>query len=151
MAKEIERKFLVTNDTYKTLAYECRYIKQGYVSTDKYAIVRIRVIDNESFITIKTATIGMTRNEWEYSIPLDEACEMLENVSQGCVIEKNRYFVNYCGYIWEIDEFLGVHKGLVVAEIELRAEDESVPLPSFIGEEVTGISTYYNSSLALNP
>lgn len=151
MAKEIERKFLVTNDTYKTLACECRYIKQGYVSTDKDAIVRIRIIDNKSFITIKTATIGITRNEWEYPIPPDDACEILENVSQGCVIEKNRYYVNHCGYMWEIDEFLGVHKGLVVAEIELRAEDESVPLPSFIGEEVTGIPAYYNSSLVLIP
>lgn len=149
MAKEIERKFLVISDVYKDLAYKNQYIKQGYISTSKDVTIRIRILDNESVITIKGETTGITRNEWEYPIPYREAVEMLGTITQGIVIEKKRYYVNYCGHLWEIDEFMGKHIGLTVAEIELRAEDEIFSLPPFIGKEVTGDSAYYNSSLAL--
>lgn len=149
MAKEIERKFLVIDDSYKELAHECKTIIQGYISTNKDAIVRIRIVDKHAVLTIKSATIGITRNEWEYSIPYEDAELMLRKTAQGMLIKKKRYYVNYKGYMWEIDEFYNSHKGLVVAEIELRAENEIFSLPPFIGEEVTGNPAYYNSSLAL--
>ena len=151
MAKEIERKYIVINDVYKTLAYECSYIKQGYISTEKESTIRIRIIDKEAFITIKGITIGITRNEWEYKIPYSDACEMLDNITKGNLIEKRRYYLNHCGYKWEIDEFLGSHAGLVIAEIELKEEDEIFPLPVFVGKEVTDNPIYYNSTLALIP
>lgn len=149
MAKEIERKFLVTNEVYKELAHEYQYIKQGYISTNKESIIRIRIIDNKAVLTIKGATTGITRKEWEYPIPYEEAVEMLGTITQGSIIEKKRYYVNYCGHLWEIDEFMGGYTGLIVAEIELRTENEIFSLPPFIGEEVTGDPNYYNSSLAL--
>lgn len=150
MAKEIERKFLVVSDIYRSMAFKCSYIEQGYISTDKDATIRIRNIDKISVLTIKSRALGFTRNEWEYQIPLEDAVEMLESISKGRVIRKNRYYVNYSGHIWEIDEFIGHHAGLVIAEIELKAENESFSLPPFVGEEVTGNPIYYNSHLASN-
>ena len=150
VAKEIERKFLVVSDMYKSMAFRCSYIEQGYNSTDKGATIRIRNIDKKSVLTIKSRTFGLTRNEWEYQIPFEDAIEMLESISKGRVIRKNRYYVNYSGHLWEIDEFIDHHMGLVVAEIELKAENETFSLPPFVGEEVTGNPIYYNSYLALN-
>lgn len=147
MALEIERKFLVINDDYRLMASKSVNIKQGYLSTRKESTVRIRVKNNRAYITIKGINTGATRCEWEYSIPYDDAIEMMA-LSQGVVIDKIRYIVEYEGFIWEIDEFKGAHEGLVVAEIELKDENETFPIPPFIGEEVTGNVAYYNSSLA---
>ncbi len=147
MAKEIERKFLVISDLYKNMATSINNIKQGYLSSKKEATIRVRIKDNDAYITIKGVTYGVTRDEWEYLIPECEAVEMLK-LSQGVIIEKTRYIVEYEGYVWEVDEFHGVHDGLVVAEIELTDEKETFPIPPFIGEEVTGNVAYYNSTLA---
>lgn len=147
MALEIERKFLVINDDYRLMASKSVNIKQGYLSTRKESTIRIRVKNNRAYITIKGINTGATRCEWEYSIPYDDAIEMMA-LSQGVVIDKIRYIVEYEGFIWEIDEFKGAHEGLVVAEIELKDENETFPIPPFIGEEVTGNVAYYNSTLA---
>ena len=147
MALEIERKFLVINDDYLLMASKSVNIKQGYLSTRKESTVRIRVKNNQAYITIKGINTGATRYEWEYSIPYEDAIEMMA-LSQGVVIDKIRYIVEYEGFIWEIDEFIGAHEGLVVAEIELKDENETFPIPPFIGEEVTGNVAYYNSTLA---
>ncbi|MBR3830721.1 MAG: CYTH domain-containing protein [Muribaculaceae bacterium] len=147
MALEIERKFLVINDIYRLMASKSYNIKQGYLSTRKDATVRVRIKNKNAFITVKGLNKGATRCEWEYSIPYDDAIEMMA-LSQGVVIDKIRYIVEYEGFIWEVDEFKGAHDGLVVAEIELKDENETFPIPPFIGEEVTGNVAYYNSTLA---
>lgn len=148
MAKEIERKFLVVNDSYKTIACRCKYIKQGYLSRKKEATVRVRISDTDAYLTVKGVNHNATRDEWEYPIPMADAQDMLNHMVEGVVIEKYRYIVKYGEMHWEVDEFIGALAGLVVAEIELEAEDDSFPLPPFIGDEVTGNSAYYNSSLA---
>ncbi len=148
MAKEIERKFIVVNDSYKAMAISAHHIRQGYLSVDKDATIRIRIKDNSAYLTIKGISVGAVRDEWEYPIPLADAKRMLNALSKGSIIEKIRYIVKHKDRIWEIDEFKGHHAGLVVAEIELKAEDDKFPLPCFIGEEVTGDVSYYNSSLA---
>lgn len=147
MAKEIERKFLVVNDSYKMLS-TCKFsIVQGYISTDKKAVVRVRIKDQAAFLTIKGENSGPVRDEWEYEIPLADAKDMMERLTSGTLIDKTRYIVDYKGFRWEIDEFTAPVDGLVVAEIELPSADTDFPLPPFIGREVTGDPAYYNSSL----
>lgn len=151
MAKEIERKYLVKSSEYRGIAITSCVIKQGYLSTRKEATVRVRVKDQSAYVTIKGVSNGAIRDEWEYPIPVNDAIEMLK-LCQGNIIEKERFVVSYQGCAWEIDEFHGVHEGLVVAEIELTDDKETFPIPSFIGEEVTGNVNYYNSTLAgINP
>ena len=147
MAKEIERKYLVNSSEYRNCAIASSVIKQGYLSTRKETTIRVRIKDQSAYVTIKGISCGATRDEWEYPIPLNDAVEMLK-MCQGNIIEKERYIVEIDGYTWEIDEFHGTHEGLVVAEIELTDEKETFPIPSFIGEEVTGNVNYYNSTLA---
>lgn len=146
MAKEIERKFLVKGDSYRNLAVETISIAQGYLNRDPERTVRIRVWNNQGFITVKTRNRGLTRNEWEYDIPLADAREMLLHCERP--IEKHRYIVPAeNGLKWEVDEFGGRLDGLVVAEIEIPTEDTPFILPDFIGREVTGDPAYYNSNL----
>lgn len=148
MSKEIERKYLVTDDSYRAAAIEIHRITQGYLSRDIDATVRIRVMDDRAFITVKGRNSGVVRDEWEYPIPPQDAIEMLERCAKGTVISKTRYIVPATGNLrWEIDEFHGKHSGLVVAEIELPDQDMMFELPGFIGEEVSGNPSYYNSSL----
>lgn len=146
MGLEIERKFLVKDNSYITLAVEKETIIQGYLSRNPNAIVRVRIAGKKAFITVKSKTIGILRKEWEYSIPLTDAREML-SLCKG-LIEKERYKVPYAQYIWEIDVFKGSNSGLVVAEIELPSPNAIFELPQFIGEEVTGNPLYYNSNLS---
>lgn len=147
MAKEIERKFLVVGDSYKALATRSDEIAQGYLSTDSDRTVRVRIKGGKAFLTVKTRNQGITRNEWEYEIPLADAREMLECC--GTVLRKTRYYVPAGeGLTWEVDEFHNPHPGLTVAEIELPSEDTPFAIPSFIGKEVSGDPAYYNSSLA---
>lgn len=146
MAKEIERKFLVLNDVYKTLAIRHHDIRQGYLSRNPQATVRIRILDDKAFITVKGKNVGSVRSEWEYEVPAADATEMLE-LCEGSVIQKTRWIVDFGGHSWEIDEFHGDRTGLTVAEVELDSPDEEVPVPSFVGEEVTGDIRYYNSNL----
>lgn len=148
MAQEIERKYLVTNDSYKAQALGNRHIVQAYLSTSPDATVRLRVIDNQAFITIKSRTVGCTRGEWEYEIPVVDAMEMIDRCNISNIIAKTRYYVKIDNHTWEIDEFEGRLQGLVLAEIELTATDEQFTTPSFVGKEVTTDPRYYNSSLS---
>lgn len=148
MAIEIERKFLVTGTKWQSLAGV--KFSQGYLSQDKDRTVRVRVAGRKGYLTIKGATQGATRSEFEYEIPLADA-EALMNMCVGPVIEKIRRAVVYQGFTWEIDEFFGDNAGLVVAEIELESEDQTFDKPDWVGEEVTHDARYYNSNLSRQP
>ena len=148
MAKEIERKYLVTSLDYRDMASRVRHITQAYLCTDPQSTVRVRIIDDRGKLTVKGITRGATRDEWEFDIPADDARDMIAACARSKIIDKDRYIVNFGGHCWEVDEFHGEHEGLVVAEIELGDESERFELPGFIGREVTGDARYYNSSLA---
>lgn len=148
MAKEIERKFLVSDQTFKQYAKGVFY-QQGYVSFKPS--VRVRIIGDKAMLTIKGASTGISRSEFEYEIPLQDGLEMLRDLCKGPIIEKYRYKVEYKGFVWEIDEFLKDNKGLVVAEIELEHEEQAFEKPPFVGDEVTYDKRYRNSSLVSNP
>ncbi|MEN8154492.1 MAG: CYTH domain-containing protein [Acidobacteriota bacterium] len=150
MGKEIERKFLITGEAWKDLAKGILY-RQGYLSTVKERTVRVRTIDDKGYLTIKGITTGATRAEYEYEISASDANEMLDNLCEKPIIEKNRYKIEYEGLIWEVDEFFGENNGLIVAEVELTSEDQSIKKPEWIGEEVTGDPRYFNSNLIKNP
>lgn len=147
MAKEIERKFLVKNPTFRELSTTAIRIKQGYLSRLPEATVRVRIAGDKAFLTVKGKNDGAVRDEWEYSIPVADAEGMLERCAQGSVISKTRYIVPDGAYNWEVDEFHGSNEGLVVAEIELPHAEATFNRPDFIGEEVTGNPAYYNSNL----
>jgi adenylate cyclase len=149
MGMEIERKFLIVNDSWRPGAKGIPYA-QGYLSRGRGNTVRIRIAGEEAFLTIKGPVVGISRPEFEYSIPLPEAREML-SLCNGPLIEKTRFKVFSEGHLWEIDEFHGENDGLIVAEIELTDPDEEVALPLWIGKEVTGESRYYNSNLTIHP
>lgn len=146
MALEIERKYLVVSDSYRDMAENSSNIEQGYLSRDKERTVRVRIIDDKAFITIKGKNIGDTRVEFEYPIPLHEASELM-NLCIGRVIKKRRYYVPYREKMWEVDEFKGDLAPLVLAEIELSDTMEPFELPPFVGKDVTSDSKYYNSNL----
>ena len=150
MGKEIERKFLVQNSSYRDLGTSSLF-KQGYICNTPGKVVRVRVADDKGFITIKGAMTGITRLEYEYEIPLNDANELLAHFCEAGIIEKARYLVDHRGYTWEIDEFLGDNDGLIVAEIELGDEQETFPKPAWLGDEVTDDPRYLNSSLAKKP
>ena len=149
MPQEIERKFLVKGD-YKQHAVSSSRILQGYICRSKERSVRVRLSGQKGYITIKGATTGFSRYEWEKEIPPREAEGLMKLCLPG-TIDKTRTLVEYKGHTWEIDEFHGVHKGLVLAEIELKSEEEAFDLPPFIGREVTGDPRYYNTYLAEHP
>jgi len=148
MNLEIERKFLVLNDDFKKVSFNKKYIKQGFLNSDKNRVVRIRIIDDKAFLTIKGISdeTGTTRFEWEKEIILDDAKNLLSLCEKG-IIEKNRYFHKVGNHIFEIDEFLGSNKGLIIAEVELKEKNEYFSNPDYLGEEVTGQEKYYNSNL----
>ncbi len=150
MALEIERKYLIDLEKIGTLENGIR-IKQGYLSTDKNAVVRVRVKNDKAYLTIKGANNGISRLEFEYEIPFDEANEMLDNLCKKPVIDKTRYIIKHDIHIWEIDVFYGDNEGLVVAEVELKDENEKINLPSWIKEEVTSDNRYFNSNLMKHP
>lgn len=150
MAIEIERKFLVKNDTYKEGIIP-KYFRQGYLCVDEERVVRVRVADERAFITIKGKNNGISRIEYEYEIPKDEAVEMLDKLALPGVIEKYRYCVSFASKLWEVDEFLGNNAGLVLAEIELKNADESFEIPDWLAEEVSHDARYYNSNLSKKP
>jgi adenylate cyclase len=150
MAKEIERKFLVKNESFKVFSTGVVY-RQGYLSRDKERTVRVRVAGENAYITIKGLTNGMERLEFEYPISLADAIEMLETLCLKPLIEKVRYNIMTEGHLWEVDEFIGDNEGLMVAEVELKSQDEQVIIPDWIGQEVTGDLMYFNSNLVINP
>ena len=148
MPTEIERKFLV-NGTEWRQGSGVRF-SQGYLNRDKERTIRVRLADEQAFLTIKGLTTGASRAEFEYKIPVADA-EQLLKLSDGPVIEKLRYTVTYKGFKWEVDEFLGENAGLVIAEVELEREDQPFERPGWLGREVTEDPRYFNSSLATNP
>ena len=150
MSKEIERKFLVVGDKWRELAAGTQY-HQGYLNSVKERTVSIRKIADKAFLTVKGPTVGVTRMEFEYEIPYDDCVQMLDHLAEQPIIEKNRYKIPMGGHVWEIDEFLGVNKGLIVAEIELGSEDEAFEKPDWISEEVSGDPRYFNSNLVAHP
>ncbi|WP_051309855.1 CYTH domain-containing protein [Desulfogranum japonicum] len=150
MAKEIERKFLVASDGWQHLARGIHY-RQGYICSGKGQTVRVRVVENKGILTIKGATQGISRSEYEYPIPLDDALEMLEELCEKPIIVKKRYHIYVAGFTWEVDQFLDENEGLVIAEIELSHENQSFNKPEWIGTEVTGIPRYYNACLHQHP
>ncbi len=148
MGKEIERKFLVKDQSFKPLATTVDRIEQGYISLRPGGTVRVRIKNDRAFITVKGLNNGAVRDEWEYEISYSDALEMINRVTEGTVIKKCRYNVDYEGHKWEIDVFEGVYQGLILAEVELENEITSFAIPPFIGEEVTGKPQYYNSVLS---
>ena len=148
MAQEIERKFLVRGDAWR--AAPGTYICQGYLNRDKQRTVRVRIAGDAAWLTIKGASSGAVRAEFEYPIPLEDARQLLA-LCEPPLIEKHRHVVPHGGFKWEVDEFLGENLGLVVAEIELDAEDQAFEQPDWVGEEVTHDARYFNSNLAAHP
>ena len=150
MGQEIERKFLVRGEAWKTLGVGTR-MRQGYLSTDPERVVRVRVDGEAATLTIKGRSVGATRGEWEYPIPLSDAEEMLTQLCLRPLVEKIRYRITQHEMLWEVDEFLGDNAGLVVAEIELTAEDQAFIKPQWVAEEVTHDARYYNANLLRHP
>jgi adenylate cyclase len=150
MGVEIERKFLLSSDGWRGLG-EPVLLRQGYLCADPVRTVRVRIEGDAGVLTIKSKSSGATRGEWEYPIPLAEAEELLDRLCERPLVEKYRRRIPYAGFTWEVDEFLGENAGLVVAEIELPAEDTPFDKPDWIGKEVTGDKRYYNSSLIRLP
>ena len=148
MGIEIERKFLVVGDGWR--AAPAVPVAQGYLNRDKQRTVRVRVVEGEAWLTVKGANAGATRAEFEYAIPVADARELLA-LCDGPLVRKLRRVVEHAGARWEIDEFLGDNAGLVVAEIELRSEDEAFEAPPWLGAEVTHDTRYFNSNLAAAP
>lgn len=151
MHSEIERKFLVSHQLWKNIrhSFSSKYYRQGYINKDKKRTVRIRTIENKGFLTIKSKMNSMTHMEFEYPIPIEDANFLLENLCWKPIIEKIRYTLPANDHLfWEVDEFCGVHSGLILAEIELPTENFSIDLPPWIEKEVTGEPQYYNSNLA---
>lgn len=150
MGKEIEKKFLVSHDGWRKQVSQSFTLRQGYLSTDPERTVRIRTRGNTGVLTIKGKTIGISRPEFEYIIPLADALDMLQ-LCTGAVIEKERHLVTIDELSWEVDVFAGDNLGLVLAEVELRHENQHVNLPSWIGREVSHNKHYFNASLAKYP
>lgn len=150
MAQEIERKFLLKNNTWKSYAKDRMVIKQGYLNTEKERTVRVRIKGRKGFLTIKGINRGMTRQEFEYEIPVREA-EALILLCHQPIIDKTRYIIPKKDHVWEIDIFRGDNEGLAIAEVELHNEMQKIPIPRWVGAEVTGDPKYYNSSLVKTP
>lgn len=151
MGKEIERKYLVHHHKWQQLHKPTGQLyRQGYLLTDPNKTIRVRLTPTNAFLTIKGLSIGATRAEYEYEIPLDEAKELLDHFSIA-ELSKIRYKIVYDKYVWEVDEFLGDNIGLIVAEIELTSEAEIFGIPPWIDQEVTAEEKYYNSNLTINP
>ena len=152
MAQEIERKFLVKDDSYKQMASSFSHIVQGYICRTSGRTVRVRMRGDKAFLTIKGPSPdgGLSRYEWEHEISGCEALELMSLCESG-VIDKVRYLVPWGKHTFEVDEFMGENEGLVMAEVELDAVDEEFERPPFLGEEVTGDRRYYNSCLTVTP
>ena len=155
MGIEIERKFLLKNDNWKSLVTKTCVIKQGYLQsgleTSQQSSVRIRISNQQANINVKSVDVIMIRQEYEYEIPLADAEKMLRTLCGDVVIEKTRHYVPYASHIWEVDVFSGENTGLKMAEIELDSVDESFEIPEWIAEEVTNDERYYNIHLLKAP
>ena len=150
MGKEIERKFLVKNHSYRDGA-SCKTYRQGYISTHPARVIRVRTDGEKGYLAVKGPSHGAVRLEYEYEIPLSDAEDMLTMMCEKPLIEKRRYTVVFEGMTWEVDEFFGENQGLCIAEIELEQEDQSFPLPPWVDREVTHDPRYYNANLVKAP
>ncbi len=150
MGKEIERKFLVKGEKWKAAAKGTVY-RQGYLSSIKERVVRVRTIEKKGFLTIKGITRGVSRSEFEYEISVEDADTMLDEICEKPIIEKKRYKITVGALVFEVDEFFGENEGLVVAEVELADEKQKIDLPDWIGAEVSGDPRYFNSNLIQHP
>jgi len=150
MGVEIERKFLVKSDTWKKESGKGKAIQQGYLNSASERTVRVRVYGDLGFLTVKGKNENLSRKEFEYEVPLEEAQAMLE-LCEKPIIEKIRYVVLVGNKTWEIDVFKGENEGLLVAEVELNSEKETFEVPEWLGQEVSLDSRYYNSALILHP
>ncbi|MBF0380645.1 MAG: CYTH domain-containing protein [Magnetococcales bacterium] len=150
MAIEIERKFLLKNDGWRGLGVGTVY-RQGFLSTVKERVVRVRIAGDKATLTIKGANKGITRAEYEYEIPMKDAEALLDNLCEKPIIEKTRYVIEHDENIWEVDEFEGENKGLLVAEVELKEAGQSFNKPDWVGEDVSDDDRYFNSNLIKHP
>ncbi|MDQ0326592.1 adenylate cyclase [Rhodopseudomonas julia] len=151
MALEIERKFLLASDDWRKSVNETRHIRQGYLCNDERASLRVRIVDDEkAYLTIKSGKAAISRDEYEYAIPLEDGEELIAKCA-GRLIEKTRHIIRHGHLAWEIDVFEDRNAGLVVAEIELDHPDQEFEHPEWLGEEVTGDGRYTNASLSQHP
>lgn len=150
MGIEIERKYLVKSDEWKSSGVKKLY-QQGYLLIDKTKTIRVRTIEDTAYLTIKGASSGISRSEFEYEIPVEDAKFMLANLCEKPIIEKYRTKIELNELIWEVDEFVGDNTGLIIAEVELKNENQKIVLPDWIGKEVSGNRQYNNSYLVKNP
>ncbi len=151
MATEIERKFLLVSDEWRQQVSHSQVFRQGYLSNNPCASVRVRIADDKATLNIKGMTIGVERPEYEYEIPLHDATELLDQLCERPLIEKTRHFVEFGGNLWEIDEFHGDNAGLLVAEVELDSPDQVITLPTWAGKDVSHLERYYNVRLTQYP
>lgn len=150
MGKEIERKYLVKDDSWRGKD-KGKHYRQGYLSTVKERTIRVRTVGDKGYITVKGVTVGASRSEYEYEIPVDDAKEMLDRLCERPLIEKTRYRIPLGKLTWEVDEFEGENRGLTVAEVELKDENEQVTLPEWIDKEVTDDPRFFNANLVAKP
>lgn len=151
MALEIERKFLVASDRWRSPDNKGTVYIQGYIATTPKTTVRVRIAGDAAYLTLKGKTVNLTRTELEYPIPVADAQQMLRQWCTPLLVEKTRYKIPIDGLIWEVDEFAGLNQGLVLAEVELSSPTQSITLPEWVGEEVSQDGRYFNSSLARKP
>lgn len=150
MGIEIEKKFLVKDETWRTLAQGTEY-RQGYLNTAPERTVRVRLLGEQGYLTIKGIAKGAVRTEYEYEIPPSDARAMLDELCERPLIEKKRYKIQHKGRMWEVDEFFGANQGLILAEVELENEDQKFEKPDWIGAEVTADARYFNANLIHHP
>jgi adenylate cyclase len=150
MAMEIERKFLVVGDQWRSLASGTVY-RQGYLLSNEQLTVRVRMAGDLGYLTIKGSSDGISRAEFEYAIPATDATELLDTLCERPLIEKTRYRIPYQGLVWEVDEFAGANQGLIVAEVELIEPNQPILVPEWIGAEVSDNPRYFNACLAKHP
>ncbi|ADC72097.1 adenylate cyclase [Thioalkalivibrio sp. K90mix] len=150
MGREIERKFLLASDAWRSHVARSQRMRQGYLCGNDRASIRVRVDEEGANLNIKSATLGVERDEYQYAIPVEEAHRLLDTLA-GPQVEKTRYWVDVDGWEYEIDVFEGANTGLIVAELELPASDAEFPRPEWLGEEVSHDPRYYNTELARNP
>lgn len=151
MATEIERKFLLRDERWRAAVARSETMHQGYLAGSEQCSIRIRITGKVAHLNIKSATLGITRSEFEYEVPLSDADVMLNSLCGDRTLDKTRHYVHHAGHEWEIDEFHGANAGLVVAELELGAVDEAFATPPWLGEEVSDDPRYYNSRLVERP
>lgn len=151
MALEVEHKFLLANDNWRQTVHRSEIFRQGYLTSQATSSIRIRICEQRAWLNIKSATIGTHRLEFEYEIPIGDARQIMSELCNKPLIEKTRHYVRHDGDLWEIDEFEGENRGLIVAEIELDAVGQAFAKPAWLGREVTDDLRYYNNNLARHP